>query len=98
VLAEEYGDDLEALLDSHFQSVAEACTPEGRYAYGDAIYQGLFNFFTDCGGTDTRFIVVAAQPEDGSFTILLTVQVVSQADLNAADRILDSFEVVGDLP
>jgi hypothetical protein len=98
VLAEEYGDDLEALLDSHFQSVAEACTPEGRYAYGDAIYQGLFNFFTDCGGTDTRLIVVAAQPEDGSFTILLTVQVVSQADLDAADRILDTFQVIGNLP
>jgi hypothetical protein len=42
--------------------------------------------------------VVAAQPEDGSFTILLTVQVVSQADLNAADRILDTFQVIGDLP
>jgi serine protease Do len=82
------------LLDQN--DFAQDCTYGGREEYGDALYKGLFDTWTDCGGGDSALIVVAFQPEDGSFLGMVQVQVVSEADLEALDRILDSFMVEGD--
>ena len=37
-------------------------------------------------------------PEDGSFIVWVLTQLVSDADVDALGRIVDSFDVVGDLP
>ena len=42
-------------------------------------------------------INLIAVPEDRSFIMLLQVSVVSDADLDALDHILNTFQVVGDL-
>lgn len=74
----------------------QSCTYGGRAEYSDALYTGLYDTWTSCGGTNTVLIVVAFQPEDSSFLGMVQVQVVSEADLEALDRILDSFVVQGD--
>ncbi|PDV98144.1 S1C family serine protease [Candidatus Chloroploca asiatica] len=83
------------LLDQN--SFSQSCTYEGRDDYSDGLYTGFFDTWTNCGGTDTVLIVVAFAPEDGSFLGLVQVQVVTEADLEALDRILDTFIVVGEL-
>lgn len=69
------------------------CTFDSRNDYSDALYTGRYDVWTNCGGRDTALLVVAFTPEDGSFLGMVQVQVVSEADLEALDRILDTFVV-----
>ena len=69
------------------------CVSQGRSDYDDGFFVGQFEVFTDCGGTGTQFYVVASTSTDGSYGVLVAVQVVSDADLEALDNILGSFNV-----
>lgn len=69
------------------------CTYDSRNNYSDPLYTGKYDVWTNCGGRDTAMLLVAFTPEDGSFLGMVQVKVVSEADLEALDRILDSFVV-----
>ncbi len=69
------------------------CTYDGRSDYSDPLYTGKYDVWLNCGGQETALLVVAFVPEDGSFLGMVQVQVVSEADLEALDRILDTFVV-----
>ena len=51
----------------------------------------------DCGGTDTKFVVLGtnATTGDASTTFATIVQVVTEADLGALDHIMNTFDVTG---
>ncbi|GAB4541484.1 MAG: hypothetical protein Kow0063_32330 [Anaerolineae bacterium] len=87
--------DVVSMLDQI--SFSGDCTYEGRFDYQDPLYTGVYDLYSDCGGVGSAIINLSAVPEDGSFIILLQVQVTSDADLDAVDRILDTFTVVGGL-
>jgi len=72
---------------------SDDCTYAGREDYADALYTGQYDVWQDCGGSNAAYIIVATQPDDGSFLTVVAVQVVTDADLEALDRILDSFVV-----
>ncbi len=72
----------------------ESCTYSGRNDYSDELYTGQYDVWESCGGEGTMGIVLAAAPADNSFITLVMVQVVSDADLDALDNILASFQVV----
>lgn len=72
-----------------------SCSYDGREAYSDELYSGYFDVWSSCGGTDTLYLVIAAEPEGGSITLLVQVQVVTDADLEALDHILASFVAGG---
>jgi serine protease Do len=74
------------------------CSYDGRFDYQDALYTGLYDYFYDCGDTGSSIFSVAAAPEGQSFFTLVVVQALDDADLEAADHIFDTFEVVGSLP
>lgn len=83
----------QALDDLDF---SDSCAFESREEYSDAFYTGFYDIWTNCGGEDTLFISLAAVPEDSAFLIVVQVQVVSDADLEALDHILNSFFVVSE--
>ena len=89
------GEDLLNMEDHDFSG---DCQYEGRKEYRDSVYEGLFDHYTNCGGEGTTFINLAAAPQDQSYLIWLQVMIVSDADADALDRILGSFQVVGQLP
>jgi serine protease Do len=70
------------------------CSSQGREDYDDGFFVGRFETFTNCGGTGATSIVVAAYPPDGSYGVLVIVQVVTEADLVALDEVLRTFNVV----
>lgn len=72
------------------------CRSEGREAYDDGAFAGLYEVFSGCGGTDTMWFVVATHAADGSVGVLVAVQVVTDADLEALDVVLGSFDLVRD--
>lgn len=80
----------QALDDIDF---SDSCTYGGRETYADAYYTGFYDTWQDCGGEGTLFISLASVPEDAAFLIVVQVQIVSDADLEAFDHILNSFFV-----
>ena len=72
------------------------CIEEGVYEYEDALYTGLYGNYVECGGGDTDMVVIVAAPPDDELVILLAVTMVTDADDEALQRILDSFEVIAD--
>ncbi|MEE9216707.1 MAG: S1C family serine protease [Anaerolineales bacterium] len=89
------------MLDYLRPNFIGSCELDGRYDYEDVLYRGKYDLFTNCGGAEgALFMVLTAVPIDDptEFLILLEVQIVNDSDLEAVDRILDSFEVVATLP
>jgi len=78
------------LLDAH---QFPECTYDGRSQYSDQVYHGVYDVWLDCGGTSTAFVVLEAYPDDESFVVLVQVQIVSDADLEALDKLLGSFDL-----
>jgi serine protease Do len=69
------------------------CVYDDRYEYEDAVYTGEYDVWLSCGGTDTAFVSLEAYPADESFVVFVQIQVVTDADLDALDTILATFDV-----
>jgi serine protease Do len=85
----------EAILAVEQNAHSRHCKKSGRFNYKDPFYAGLYDLYTDCirrGGH--QYIVAAAAPADGAYLILIRISVVSQADLEAATKIFESFQMV----
>ncbi|MCC6601954.1 MAG: serine protease [Anaerolineae bacterium] len=80
---------VDELLDAF--DFSSDCTPTARTEYSDAVYAGKYDVWSNCGGTDTLLVVLAAEPADQSYLALITVQVVTDADLDALDTIFNTF-------
>lgn len=81
--------DEPGILDSI--DFSDACAYDSRNEYADALYTGFYDLWTGCGGTGTSLVVLAAVPADRSFLMVVWVQVVSEADLEALDTVLNTF-------
>jgi serine protease Do len=69
------------------------CISQGRSPYEDQLYAGTMEFFANCGGTDTARALVVARPADGSYAAIIDMQFVSEADLQALDQVMRTFQV-----
>lgn len=87
--------DENALLDfAQTQFNFSSCNYLGRFPYDDPAYTGFFDQFEGCGGEEVVYISLAAVPQDRSFIISVQIQLVTEADVEALDRILASFFVI----
>ena len=77
---------------------SDSCTYDGRFDYSDGFYTGVYDQYSNCDGQGSIIIVLAAEPVEQHYSVIVLVQVVTDADLDALDHILDTFIVVGDLP
>lgn len=80
--------------------VFQACVYEGREDYNDGLYAGMADYFSDCGGMGTDYFLLIAAPVEApdAFLIELHIQMPEGRDWDAAEHIVDSFEVIGTLP
>lgn len=88
------------LLDGR-RDYYSSCKLEARYDYSDSLYRGKYDWYNYCGGTTGgSAIVLSAVPFDnpGAYLILIQGQMMTQADVDAMQRVLDTFVVVGALP
>ncbi len=89
------------LLDIVSADFREACELDGRYDYEDPLYRGRYDYYVNCGGPGGAwYLILSAVPIDNpqDALILVEVQIISDADLAALDRILGTFQIVGVLP
>jgi len=84
------------LLDAT-QNWYDTCSLDGRYDYEDAVFEGKYDVWECTGAT---VFVLSARPiaDPTAYLVLVQVQIVSDADLEALEKILDSFDVGGVLP
>ncbi|MBP7692150.1 MAG: trypsin-like peptidase domain-containing protein, partial [Anaerolineales bacterium] len=88
------------MLDGLKSAFSEDCTYDSRNDYADSAYEGQYDVFTNCSGTDNVFIVLSARPIENQtdFLLFVLVNILTDQDLNALDQILNTFDVVGALP
>lgn len=88
------------LLDVFRDIFRQDCKLEGRYNYEDSVYEGKYDLFTRCSGEENTMIILAARPISAptSMLIIVVVNMMSDADVNALDEMLATFDVIGSLP
>jgi len=72
------------------------CTSAGSEAYDDPVFEGEIEFFTDCAGTGTIYVLLAAtyKPEPERIA-LMQAQITADRDFDAIVRVLDTFNFTG---
>ncbi len=88
------------VLDIRRDSLRQSCKFKSRNDYADAVYEGKYDVFTDCKGAGNVYVVLSARPISNptAFLVLLEVNIMTDADLDALDQIYQTFNVVGSLP
>lgn len=88
-LAQQY--TVTELLDSY--SVPEECEYDGRYDYEDPAYVGMYDRHVNCGESNATWDLLVAAPRSGSYMVQVEVTMISGADSEARETIMDSFLV-----
>jgi len=88
------------LLDVYRESYRNDCELNGRYDYSDSGFEGKYDVYSKCLGESNVMVVLTARPIQNPTSLLITlvVNTMSDADLDALDEIMASFDVVGMLP
>jgi len=86
-------DELEPSDLLNLSDFSDSCTYDATYDYEDAVYTGAYDLWLNCGGTDTAFLVLEAYPQEADFVVYVQIQIVTDADLEALDVILATFDV-----
>lgn len=87
--------ELLGLLQLEQAEISSECNTEGHYDYVDMFYQGEYDFYVDCSQGTHQVLVISSKPTHESYIILLRITITSAADIEAASKILDSFQVIG---
>lgn len=87
------------LLDVYRDLYREECTYEYREDFQDAAYEGAFDVLSNCLDSGNVLVILSAKPLNStSLLVLVLVNIMSDADLDALDEILNTFDVIGPLP
>ncbi len=88
------------LLDVYRDSYTGDCDLEGRYDYEDSAFEGAYDIYSNCLDSGNTMILLSARPKENKTAFLSTVliNIMSDADLDALDEILATFDLVGPLP
>jgi serine protease Do len=87
-------DELEPSDLLNLSDFSDECTYGDTYDYENSVYAGAYDLWLDCGGTDTAFVVLEAYPAEEDFVVYVQIQIVTDADVEALDVILATFDVV----
>lgn len=86
------GSDSAEVLDA--MDYQENCKSSERFDYDDSVFVGNYDLWEGCGGTDSLWVVLAAQPKESSdYLVLLNVLLPQKEDISALDEIFKSFNV-----
>jgi len=90
---------INGILGALQDGAAKDCVYDNRYDYRTPIWQGKFDAYLVCGGYDTIYLALAAEPVDhlGGYLAVLQVQVPTK-DLGIFDYMSGHFTVIGTLP
>lgn len=79
------------ILSDYYDGAAAFCTYVETQPYEDPFYFGEYDVYIDCDGSDSEYYVLAVVPNSRAFVIWIEAVVTADRDLEALDRILNSF-------
>lgn len=84
------------LLGLEKSDLSRQCLHKARSDYKNQFYAGQYDQFTNCRAGTPNLLVFTTTSADQKSLILLRIVLVSDADLEAADMIMNTFQVLGD--
>lgn len=93
-LAQSY--DKQGLLGLEKSDVPRKCIYKGRFDYQNPFYSGQYDQFTNCASGNPGLLIFTTASPDQKSLILIRIVVASDADLEAVDTIINTFQVLGD--
>jgi serine protease Do len=87
--------DIAGTIANFAPAAGECTTDNGLADYDDGLFAGQYGYWSGCGGGTTETVVLVAVPADGSYTAVLGVQILSDADWAALDQAFATFNFVG---
>jgi len=93
-LAKIYGKD--GMLGLEKRDLSGQCTYKGRFDFQNQFYAVQYDHYTNCAAGTPNLLVLTTTSADKKTLIFLRIVTVSEADLEAVDKILSSFQVLGD--
>jgi hypothetical protein len=81
------------VLDANSALYDDACAGPGVKAYDDGRFRGNYEFFSNCAGTKTAALAVAAISRNEGLFIVVAAQVRTRADIAAVDRAIRSVKL-----
>jgi serine protease Do len=89
--------DADGVLDAERARFERSCQYAGRSSFERGVIAGKWDLWTECGGTESRFLTVAGQPKEGDGALVyLQFQAVSDDDLAVLDRVLATLDLSGE--
>ena len=74
---------------------ADQCTTDnGVTDYDDGVFTGQYQYWSGCGSSSADYVALVANPTDSSYTAVIAVQILSDADWEALDQAFNTFNVV----
>ncbi len=73
----------------------ECATDNGIADYDDGLFVGAYQYWSDCGTSAAGYVVLVANPADASYTAVMAVQILTDADWEALDHAFSTFNVTG---
>jgi serine protease Do len=85
-------------MDLVASNIAGSCDFVSREAYADELYEGVLDYYAECGGM-AEYLVAGVVPsaDPQAYMVGVEIQILSDADWEAADNILASFDVIGQI-
>lgn len=86
--------DIDSVLDVWADLDCAERSGRTDFQTDDEVFTGKWEVFTECGGTGTAALTIAVSPPDGNSVVRMFFQIVTDADLEAADRAIATFDAV----
>lgn len=88
------------LLDSYKTVFDRDCAYSGRQDYLSPNYLGSIDLFTDCRGSGSALIIIAARPADAAATdiVVAVANVLSSQDVAPVSDMMQTLRIIGELP
>ena len=85
---------LRQLLSDEKASRRGQCQDGGRFSYQDNFYLGNYDLYLKCQSGSPSQIVLVSMPPSQQYLTLLRIHITSEADLDAASHIFESYQVL----
>jgi len=72
---------------------SECSIYDGRTDYDDGVYVGSYDLWSGCGDTGATAVIIAAEPEDQAFLVVVILKMVTDADTDALGEIIRTYMV-----
>jgi hypothetical protein len=88
--------DQDGLLGLERRDLGRQCAHMGRFDYRNQFYAGKYDHFTNCASGTSGLLIFTTASADKKSLIFIRIAVQSDADLEAVDTIINTFQVLGD--